>query len=499
MPQSDYYSSHRTDTDIGKIDVHDFAPPAKAIDMPRKILLTILSALLVTLVFPPVDWWFLAPVAWVPLFMALRDTGVRASFRLGVLHGLLSYGGTLWWMMEIFQTFAACLWFMLALFTGVFGLLFHLASRFQTRWLPLVLAMIWTGIEYYRGELFVLSFPWITPGTGFPPIELTSVIGVYGVSFLLVLIGLTYVLEIGQFRLRDRLSITLVSGLALLFLMVFVSMPRHEDTALTIALVQNEDGIFDTHFEFSEPHAGKVDAIVWPEYAIDFDPESHPRGIELQELLIGTTEVIILGARREGDDDDFQNTAFVEGKAGQLGSHVKNHTVHLFADGIPGTTADPIETPLGKIGTPICFDCDYQDIVRKMTASGAEFFLIPVMDAKSWTARQHLQHAELFRHRAAENGRWLAVAATSGRTQIISPEGQVDAQLPLMRDGVLVGQIRPLNHLTLFQRGGWLFGPLCLGATLLLSVIFSVGIWKNHRHSGNNPTRNSRTPERSLL
>ncbi|MEJ6579371.1 MAG: hypothetical protein QNL33_03825 [Akkermansiaceae bacterium] len=104
--------------------------------MPRKILLTLLSAILVVLVFPPIGWWFLAPVAWIPLFIALNETSLRASFRLGVLHGFLSFGATLWWLLEIFKTLAPALWIMLALFTGIFGMAFHFARRFQTKWLP---------------------------------------------------------------------------------------------------------------------------------------------------------------------------------------------------------------------------------------------------------------------------------------------------------------------------------------------------------------------------
>ena len=235
-------------------------------------------------------------------------------------------------------------------------------------------------------------------------------------------------------------------------------------------LIQNEEGLFDTHYEMSLPHAGKVDAIVWPEYAVPFDPNTHPQAKSLPDLLKEDTKVLVLGGQKD-HGTDFYNTAFTQGQDGPLGEHVKNHTVHMFADGIPGTTAEPINTPFGKIGTPICFDCDYQDVMRKMTAKGAEFFLIPIMDAEPWTERQHLQHAQLFRHRAAENGRWLAIAATSGQTQIIDSRGNVQKKLPLTRPGVLTGTICGHTHLTLFQRGGWLFGPLCLAALPLLLIL----------------------------
>ena len=128
--------------------------------------------------------------------------------------------------------------------------------------------------------------------------------------------------------------------------------------------------------------------------------------------------------------------------------------------------------------------------MRKMTANGAEFFLIPIMDAESWTERQHLQHAELFRHRAAENSRWLAISATSGQTQIIAPNGHVTASLPLMTPGVLTGSIERQTHMTLFQRGGWLFGPICLATLPFLILIAFLQKLKRSK----NPTSSSRVP-----
>ena len=77
-----------------------------------------------------------------------------------------------------------------------------------------------------------------------------------------------------------------------------------------------------------------------------------------------------------------------------------------------------------------------------MVADGAEFLVAPTMDAIHWGEKQHLQHAELFRHRAAENRRWMMVAATSGLTQVIDPNGLRVDSLPLMEEGGLGGEDR---------------------------------------------------------
>jgi len=124
-------------------------------------------------------------------------------------------------------------------------------------------------------------------------------------------------------------------------------------------------------------------------------------------------------------------------------------------------TALPVQTKHGKVGTPICFDCDYEGVVRKMTAAGAECILVPMMDAESWTARQHDQHAELFRIRACENGRWMFVVGTSGVSQLIDANGFVHTRLAAMAAGPISGVLGRETRLTFYTRAGWLV-PWCL-------------------------------------
>ena len=147
------------------------------------------------------------------------------------------------------------------------------------------------------------------------------------------------------------------------------------------------------------------------------------------------------------------------------------HTVHFFDDGIPGTTAMPVKTKHGMIGTPICFDCDYEGVVRRMTCAGAGMFIVPIMDAASWTARQHDQHAELFRMRASENGRWMFVCGSSGTSQIIDPHGHVHARLPNLAQGTMIGTITPLQRQTFYTRAGWLLPWINLTACVVCWIL----------------------------
>jgi apolipoprotein N-acyltransferase len=240
---------------------------------------------------------------------------------------------------------------------------------------------------------------------------------------------------------------------------------------ITIAAIQAEHGSLPDYQASSDKIVPTPQLIVWPEEALPFDISQSKRDWpRLQRWVKDKNIVLVTGTQQAGDGALWRNTALTMDASGELGRHYKIHTVHLFNDGTPGTEAKPIQTQLGKIGTPVCFDCDYEDVVRKMTAAGAEVFAVPMMDPMEWGLTQRRMHSELFRIRAAENGRAMAVCATSGVTQLIGTRGQLlwtnegeksrPCILEPMKPGVLTGSLALSSELTFYTRFGWLF-PWC--------------------------------------
>ncbi len=225
----------------------------------------------------------------------------------------------------------------------------------------------------------------------------------------------------------------------------------------------------DTFLTETRKLPDNVRYVVWPEYAVPFDIRQNPRDMDLILNLCREKNITLTFGtqRRSGGDGKWENTALTVDGSGILGEHTKNHTVHFFDDGMPGKTAVPVRTPHGKVGTPICFDCDYEDVVRRMTKSGGEFIVAPTMDAEKWTVRQHDQHAELFQIRAAENGRWVFVTATSGVSQMIDPRGKVHSRLGAMKQGVISDTLRRESELTFYTKFGW----VAPWVTLVMAVL----------------------------
>jgi len=430
--------------------------------------LVLLSAGVLVVCFPPFGAWPLVVMGLVPLLLAMQGATWRQAFCLGLLHGLLLYAGTLHWLLGIFAIAFVPLLCILAFFTAVFCLLLGTVNR--RGWPPyvtvLLAATLWTGLEFYRCEVFLLRFPWISMGSAIPPTHLLPLVGVYGTTFLIVLAsaGLFY-----------RETWRVAAGLAIALLAFGVLHPRPvelaADEGLAVTVVQSEEGFLDSYADLARSEQqNHPDLVLWPEYSLPYDVRQRPWDMDRLKtlcaeldatLVLGTQTVVGPGTK------EWRNTALTMTADGVLGEYYKARPVHFFNDGIAGTAFAPIQTPCGAIGTPVCFDCDNATVVRDMTMRGAEWFAVPIFDAQDWGATQHLQHGALFRLRAAENGRWFACAASSGVSQVIDPHGQVHASLPLMAPGAFTSRVGRRTGFTIYSRVGWLL-PWC-------ALLYTVG------------------------
>jgi len=456
------------------------------VKMPRLWLtsgaLPILWGALYVGAFPPVGMRFLVPVALLGLLHCLRGLEPVAARCAGFLFGMTVMTLGCSWLHNIFGGIFLGLAALHALFYGLFGWGHAIIERqgWGGATKALAIACTWTGVEYIRAEHFWLDFPWMTPGHGLAVIPcltqpLLATIGVYGVGFVLVLVCAWVVRKEWkgvQIITPPRVLIALGLIPILSDLSWMASRDRsHSLPTVSFAAIQSESGWLHQFSETTEALKDKPDLVIWPEESLPYDIVKAAKDWARLESLVKKQQcVLVMGTQQGGEGKAWFNTALTLDETGILGRHFKNHPVHLFNDGTPGTEAHPVATRIGKIGTPICFDCDYQDVVRRMTLEGADFFAVPSMDPVRWGPLQRLQHAELFRIRAAENGRAMVVCATSGVTQVIDPWGGLVSMLEPLKDGVLTGVIPIRTGITIYTCYGWLFPWIALVAAILFIV-----------------------------
>lgn len=351
--------------------------------------------------------------------------------------------------------------------------------------------MLWVAVEWLRCEGWYFAFSWLQ--LGFTLVSwggnaaLYPLLGVYGVTFLLVLVN---VAGAGILQQHGPARWKLVQLLVLFFLIflpldfaywrvINAGMPTPARRAL---VVQDESSDLSTLRSLTLPEAQGVDLIVWPEYSvIDYPLTNAALLRQMQAVARETGSVLVLGTKEEApptarvdgmrrrgmllsEGKLFYNTALVFAPDGRmLGKYRKTHPIQFFSDGVPGRSYPTIPSPLGRLGLAICYDFDFAGTARTLVQHGAEVLVVPTYDAADWTGVQHAQHARIAQARAAEVGRWVVRATTSGESQVISPLGHLHAQIADGQSRIVKGPFAPRRVLTPYVRWTYRLPLACLG------------------------------------
>ncbi len=176
-------------------------------------------------------------------------------------------------------------------------------------------------------------------------------------------------------------------------------MPKISEAAVTVAVIQMEPKIGETRanvarsIELLEEAAGRgANLAVLPELCnTGYVFQSRAEARSLAEAIPDgeTARTWEAAARRLGlhlvagitelDGERLFNSAVVIGPDGLIGRYRK---VHLWADEAlyftPGDLGFPVfDTPLGKIGCHICYDCWFPESFRLAALQGAEILCVP--------------------------------------------------------------------------------------------------------------------------
>jgi len=415
-----------------------------------------------------------------------------------------------------------------ALYVSLFSALFAwtwIRYASKSRW-PLVSgAMAWVAIDWLRGH-FLGGFPWATLGYGLhldgPLMGWTRWLGVYGLSFVAVLLGIAMA--------RVWLCRDATTKRALAFSVAFVLVAHgvglwisqdEFDSSVTVRIAavqgnidqakkwdaQRRDRIFDRYARLSREAAERgATWIVWPETAVpgllevDLTLRSAIRRLAKDlgvSLIVGGTGVEF-DPRSRRLSSFFDSAFLIDAKGEFQDRYDKTHLVPFgefvplraffgrffqsLARGLSTTDITAGSAPrsilirataaseeLLGVGVPICYELLFPHVVRQFGARGVGVLLAITNDA--WYGRTGAPHQFLAMTamRAAENGRWLVRAANTGISAIIDSRGRVRVTSPLFEEAVLVADIPVATRTapTFYARFGDVFAWLCIFGSLV--------------------------------
>ena len=453
---------------------------------------------------------------------------LRRAFFAGLVTGALYFAGTLYWLVETMTTFgglstplaalaAALLVAYLALFPAAFAVI---VARFVRSLGPsgiLLAAPAWVTTELGRQYVWD-GFPWELLGYSqvavLPIAQLASVLGVYGVSALLVLTSAAVAFAMID-ATRRRWFVLGAAGAAVIATAWWGSarLARNELVSsgqpLRVAVLQGNilqedkwnpalrDAITERYLAMTrQALAADARFVLWPESSTPFYFERDiVRGGTVRRLAREGQATILLGSDQiepvkpaapgQAAEERYYNAAFLVTPQGDVGAvyrkmhlvpfgeYVPLKTVLFFvgpiveavSDFAPGDT--PVILPVGphKASTAICYEVIYGSLMREFVLEGSQLLTTITNDAwygRSSAAYQHWDQATM---RAIENGRYLARAANTGISGFVDPYGRILARTALFEQAVVVRDIRFITERTIYTRIGDLVAWLSLALT----------------------------------
>jgi apolipoprotein N-acyltransferase len=492
---------------------------------------TIISAALLILSFPDFNFWPLAWVGLVPLFLAVaHNPKPWRAFILGWLFGTIFFYGSCYWLtysMVHFGGIPPLLAFVLllpgAIVMGIFPALFAMVlARAVRRWgaRGLFLApLLWPALEWVRLEVTGQLWNAIGYSQAYHPMLIQSARwgGVYAVGFFIVMVNAAFAFVLWRRSTRALGMSVLAISLAGIFLVISNQsrrlvelVPLENADAIVIAVQPNVpmdlvktneeiERLTARHFEMSEaalrqlPENGKPRLVIWPESPMNFVYGTDNRLRErLATFAKANNTSLLLNSQELAPNDGIYNSALLINQEGGLVVQYDKIRLLPFGEYVPlpqwlpgagligaivgdftaGTNYQLM--PVGKMraGVFICIESAYPSIARRFTGEGADLLINISNDGylgPTAVMRQHLANSVF---RAVENDRQLLRVTNTGITAFITPNGEVkDATAGFRQEVRTWGIARAQNEQSFYATDGDLFAIGCALFSLSIFVL----------------------------
>jgi apolipoprotein N-acyltransferase len=494
-------------------------------------LLCAISGILLVLIFPRFNFEPLVWFAFIPLFAAMESKSPQRSALFGFITGMIFYTWGLYWINNTlihYGNLAPVISFMvlgllacyLSFYTALFCYLIKRVCKENKVLFFLFAPVLWTSLEYIRSTHPEYGFSWL--GLGYsqfqtlPVIQMAEVTGVYGISWLIVLVNSGIYLAWKTWREPDSTAARFLSVTGLIFLFCWgygsVAMkhyPPEKSPPLTVGLVQGnveqfmkwnpvyQEHVMDKYQNLTlEAAKSKPQLIIWPETSMPFYYSHSPAGTQfVQDLARQIQTPILFGSpyreNKKGRTIHYNSAFLVSAKGDTQYRYDKIHLVP-FGEFVPlrkllffveklvemigdfgrGEKAGVFNVAGYQAGVSICYELIFPDLIRQAVKNGAQFLINITNDAWFGNSPASYQHMSMGALRAVENRVPIVRAANTGISGTLEADGSLRDETELFVEAAQITQISPRQGmLTFYTAYGDVFSWLCLSLTFLLPLM----------------------------
>jgi len=466
------------------------------------------------------------------LFLIRKSNSLKESFYIGWLFGFGFFLFGLYWISyallvdeDLFGwlvPFAVTLIpAILALYIGVLTTLVH-KLRKNTYMLTTSFIALWVLFEIIRTTLFT-GFPWLALGYSLSNyislIQSASLFGVFGLSFLLLLIITTPFILLSECKNNNPSTLIYVFCCFLIFTLNFsygkwiLKNAKREFLPYSVRVVQPniaQSIKWDKYYRYlnlqktidlSRSGSKEVQTyIIWPEATVLYSMNDKSTRDLIKTIIPENSYLITGGIRDKKNPTQYWTSLFMLNHDGEIVDHYdKMHLVpfgeyipfrdilpfsikkitHGFLDYNNGTNAKIIKPPNGmpSFRGLICYESFFaQELL--VDAQRPDFLLNITNDAWYRDSPGPYQHFDITKFRAIEYGIPMIRSANTGISAIISPYGEILQQLPLNKEGFIISQLpKQRKNKTLYN----LYGNTPLFILLIVVSICTYALFNNKR------------------
>jgi apolipoprotein N-acyltransferase len=474
---------------------------SRRVDRPAaRLLLALVAGLVLYAAFPPVGLAVAAPLGVALLALACVDVRPRRGAALGLLAGLALFVPLLRWSgLEV----GPAPWLLLALLQAAFlaplGAALPLVLRLPAA--PLWVAGLWVAAEAARSRLPFGGFPWGRLGFSQDDGVLTPLAALGGVPLVTAgvaaLGGALVALVLRPGRRAAVVAVVTACAVVVPALGSAVAVVgRGSGPTVAVAVVQGNvprlgldfnaqrAAVLANHVEATRDLADDVragrapapDLVIWPENASDLDPFSEPDAYAAIDAAVRDVGVpVLVGAVLRGPGEGLSNAGIVwDPVAGPGDRYVKRHPVPfgeyipfrsvarrisdkvdlVARDFVAGERVGVLDVGPARLGDVICFEIAYDDLVRDAVRAGGRLLTVQTNNATFGRSAQTEQQLAKSRLRAVEHDRAVVVAATSGISAVVRPDGSLAHRTEVFTRDVAVVDVPLLDSRTPATRLG---------------------------------------------
>src|SRR3954466_9394982 len=478
--------------------------PASRFELVLHTLGALLSAVLLLLIFPRFNIHLLAPVALTPLLVVVARSGnAWQRFLYGWAAGIFYWSFLCTWIQFVLEqhggmgqwgSWGAFLLFSLlkALHLACFGLL--AGPLMRRRYALLAVPALWTGLERTHGTF---GFAWLALGNAgismSVPLRLAPVLGVYGLSFVFCALATGLACVVLRYP-RTRLLPLAALGLLWLLPEIPQGVPARETALLVQPNIDPDKQWNGLEREATENRLSLLSSavrsplVIWPElpaplYFYD-DPQFRKAAVNIARhgsyFLFGTVAYT-------GEHQPLNSAVLLKPDGSEAGRYDKidlvpfgefvpsafsfvNRITQEAGDFAPGRDIKVLNAAGHRLGTFICYESAFPDLVRQFSRQGADVLVNLSNDAYFGPSEAREQHLSLVRMRAVESRRYIIRSTNNGITAVIDPAGRIVKQLPSYRELASSVRYGTVGETTFYARHGDWFAWGCLLLSLLLCI-----------------------------